>query len=546
MSGSSLNIGAIRGQAALASLDDARFAAAWRSVLEDVSVGDAQSIVRIHPQLVLTHAERWEPLIVTAGDHRRTSSGSLPLASSGTTLVVCGADDAQYHGWISSAAIANQFIGQALCRLWEMFPQGRFMFRHLPPDIPLGWCTRKNRVVLETQARPSVSAAPRVAETDGAGPPGQEPLELIELTTTAELTEHINQLATFADFKEGVFTGARPFHEDPLKRAFYLRLAKQPGVLYGTALRAGTEVVSAQLGTRSRNAVSLGVIAPSPSRPNSIENEHVRRLALSLRTAGLRCLGFPSGELHGHGDPGQGAEVTNTAEAFASELQYIAATFRRAIGARVGTQVAGVRERVRNLLRRLQIRSLIGSIRFRVYSQQELRTYRLPVDEHALETDGERLAVNCVEHLLLYEPAEPEDRPVSVFLSDCKRRLVSGDWVFTEIDNGRLIHHAWMGKRVGRVPTDLPGFFDFPPDSVTLWDDYTHPSARGRGLHKRSLRQRLKSAARLAHARTAYIFVFADNVASRKNIEGVGFVYFRSLFRRILLGSRRSYWAPES
>jgi len=385
-----------------------------------------------------------------------------------------------------------------------------------------------------------------VAESDSDRLPGQEPLELIELTTTAELTEHIHRLATFADFKQGVFAGARPFHEDPLKRAFYLRLAKQPGVLYGTAPRAGTEVVSAQLGTRSRNAVSLGIIAPSPSRPNAIENEHLRRLAVSLRTAEIRCLGFPSRELHGDGLLGEAAEDTNTAEAFASSLQFLAVTFRRTIAARIPMQVAGVRERVRKVIRRLQIRSLIGSIRFRVYSQQELRTYRLPVDEQDHETEGERLAVNCLEHLLLYEPAEPEDRPVSVFLSDCKRRLVSGDWVFTEIDNGRLIHHAWMGKRIGRVPTDLPGFFEFPPNSVTLWDDYTHPSARGRGLHKRSLRQRLEAAAPLAHARTAYIFVFADNVASRKNIESTGFIYFRSLFRRIVLGFRRSYWAPES
>jgi RimJ/RimL family protein N-acetyltransferase len=77
-----------------------------------------------------------------------------------------------------------------------------------------------------------------------------------------------------------------------------------------------------------------------------------------------------------------------------------------------------------------------------------------------------------------------------------------------------------------------------------LYDFFTHPRMRGRGLYQQALYQILHDAVETPGIKKVYIMVLADNAPSRHVIEKVGFTYECSLFRQKRLGKTTTWSTP--
>jgi GNAT superfamily N-acetyltransferase len=147
--------------------------------------------------------------------------------------------------------------------------------------------------------------------------------------------------------------------------------------------------------------------------------------------------------------------------------------------------------------------------------------------------------------LLCYQPAERWQPSKRAFLSMAMSRFEEGLRVYTHAHEGRLIHYGWLTLSAAKsLLPEVQATYEYPQGSAVLWDFYTDPAHRGKGLYSRSLRQMLRDATASEGTEFVYIAVLADNTASRKVIEKAGFEHHASivLWRRLQRVSHTRHW----
>jgi L-amino acid N-acyltransferase YncA len=148
---------------------------------------------------------------------------------------------------------------------------------------------------------------------------------------------------------------------------------------------------------------------------------------------------------------------------------------------------------------------------------------------------------NCLDDLQYYERSSKEQHAADAYRAIAVERRAQGLHLYTLVENGRLLHYAWLIERQTRGEDGWVDQAYFPPvETAVLFDHFTHPLARGRGLYFQALCRLLHDARDIARARQAFVTVFASNGPSRHVIEKVGFHHEGSLFKeRRLIWSRR-------
>ncbi len=122
---------------------------------------------------------------------------------------------------------------------------------------------------------------------------------------------------------------------------------------------------------------------------------------------------------------------------------------------------------------------------------------------------------------------------------DAERRIREGQVCAVARQGSDRIAYCWSTREpewvaeIGRLV--VPG-----PDEVYLYDAFTAPAWRGRGLFPAML-GRLVEYARAHGKSRALIFVLAGNRASRRGIERAGFQLFQAV-SRARLGGLRLVW----
>jgi GNAT superfamily N-acetyltransferase len=183
------------------------------------------------------------------------------------------------------------------------------------------------------------------------------------------------------------------------------------------------------------------------------------------------------------------------------------------------------------------LRALAIAVRLlgkRVYSTEEFRVYRRQLAD--IGPPEYPLRVNEVADLLMYGEASPSDPDIYTFLAEALRRFEEGQVLFTELQGGRLVHWSWLIPSAASIGSDFGHQIVVDGTPAVLWDDFTHPAARGSGLHQRSIKHRLWYAKARMGATSCVIGVRADNGPSRHNIEKLGFEYYASAWCRRRLG----------
>lgn len=96
-----------------------------------------------------------------------------------------------------------------------------------------------------------------------------------------------------------------------------------------------------------------------------------------------------------------------------------------------------------------------------------------------------------------------------------------GNAAYGIIEQSRLVCSGWLS--LVKFGDDAEGLFPFLKDSdCYLWDDYTHPAFRGKGLHRWLTAYRLYEASK-SGKKKAFSFVAAFNRASVKGFLRCGF-----------------------
>ena len=184
---------------------------------------------------------------------------------------------------------------------------------------------------------------------------------------------------------------------------------------------------------------------------------------------------------------------------------------------------------------------LLKAARNRLWYGRELRIYRYPLEERPPLPFPTHFRRNCLDDLRYYEQSSSEQRPPEAYRKLAVERMAQGFQLYTLVEGDRLLHYGWLIERQTRGEDGWVQQVYFPPpETAVLFDHFTHPVARGRGLYFQALCRLLHDARDVARARQAYVTVFASNGPSRHVIEKVGFRHEASLFKeRRLLRSRR-------
>ena len=194
-----------------------------------------------------------------------------------------------------------------------------------------------------------------------------------------------------------------------------------------------------------------------------------------------------------------------------------------------------------SVLRRPLLPRLLQASKSRLWYCRELRVYRYQLDHRPPLPFPTIFRRNCLDDLQYYERSSKEQHLPGAYRTMAVERRAQGFHLYTYVEGGRLLHYGWLIERQTRGEDGWVDQVYFPPpDTAVLFDHFTHPLARGRGLYFQALCRLLHDAREVARARQAYVTVFGSNGPSRHVIEKVGFQHQGSLFKeRRLVWSRR-------
>lgn len=123
---------------------------------------------------------------------------------------------------------------------------------------------------------------------------------------------------------------------------------------------------------------------------------------------------------------------------------------------------------------------------------------------------------------------------------EAERRIREGQVCVAACHGSKVIAYCWLTWQPEWV-AEIDRLVVPGPDEAYLYEAFTEPGWRGRGLFPAML-FRLLDYARAQGRRRALIFVLTDNRASRRAIEKAGFELFQTVSKLELAGFRRLWF----
>jgi RimJ/RimL family protein N-acetyltransferase len=561
-----MTVDMVTGRDALSLLDDDVFQKDWAMLYETCPWATVFQSVGFVAAWYKVYQDRFTPIILTQSDPDRALVGLLALAASpdGSQLVVAGAHQAEYQVWLASPAHGNSFIEAAIARVRVAYPGRALCFKYLPASAPREWTDPGRRwggyCRLEPHRRPllkldagTVADVSRRLRKKGrlARLRKLGDVRFEEIRNPAAMASVLDEVVPYYDFRHGALDDSVPFQSDPLKRPVHLAWMHVPGLLHITVLRVDDKIIAANVGLVDRDQVCLGVFLHSPFQAwHSPGTLHLYLLAEYLAKQGFAALDLtPGGDWKERFATDH--DETHVLTVFARRRESMARQLGQTCKALVkrGLHAAGIPPQDLTGLfqraRRVRLTALSRRVSRRLWDNAELRVYVFEAGRVAALENPRLMSRDCLADLLSFQVMEAWQARRD-FLAQSLKRLEEGIHVYTRAEHGRLVHYGWLIERQERAFFPEVGQpFQFPPGSAVLFDFYTDPSVRGRGLYQASLRQMLHDAAAIPGTRQVYICVLADNGPSRHVIEKVGFRHEISLFRRLRWG-RAARWSTET
>lgn len=517
------------------------------------------------------YATRYEPLLVSerAANGQLTGLLTLALDRVSGALVVAGTHHAEYQVWLSHPERGDEFILAAIANLRTAFPPQSLFFKYLPPNAPLTWAKSGQfplrQIEIQSHARPLLN----IGDGRGIGESLKKKsnksrlnrlrqmgeIRFEQITDPVVLEAIFDDIEAFVDLRQGAVHDVLPFRIDPLKKPFHLALLKHPDLVHVTALRVGEKLAALHFGIRGPTQSVLWLFAHSPFlAAHSPGKFHLLLLGELLAHQGITTFDLTPG-----GDPWKERFATDhdhvhtlrvTFKSGNRQLKKQQAQQRFEAIAKRGFQAIGMSpQQVRSLigkLQRVKPSSLPKKLLKKVWDRTEFRVYvYLPADVQHLPRP-QVMSTDSLDALLAFQPMA-EYQTQQGFLARALHQLEAEQHCYTLVENDCLIHYGWLGLRQqkARLSEVEQEFIYDEPENAVLYDFFTHPQARGRGLYQQALYQILHDAAAVPGVRKIYIMVLADNGPSRHVIEKVGFTYQGSMFRQKRLGKTTNWTTNE-
>ena len=553
-----------RGSEAHALLGDPVFLQQWQSLEQRCPWGTVYQSPAFAGTWYDTYREVYDPVLVFARNESELQ-GLFLLAQSpeGKGLIHVGGVHAEYQAWLATPDRSNAFLAGAAVVLRELGAHS-LRLHFAAPELPLNHLDSVPGSVLRTHVLMHRRGLMAVDENSTARASlrkkgnrsklsrlrRQGDVSLVQLESGAELREVLDRIVKFCDLRQGAVHDSTPFQSDPLKRKLYLELMDQPGLMHATVLMAGSEPVAAHLGLVDRDYVSLGLITHSPfAASHSPAKLLMLMLAERLGQQGYREFDLTPGGDYKLRFASREDEIASL-DLFFSSSRYRRRQLRQLTANTVKTalhtlgidsrSVADKRAGQLAQAARHPYRAASATVRRCarwVRHEGEFRIYRMTSESaQELELGSTSLRVNAIEDLLRYAPASENDATKSRFLSKALRRLEMGQIAFTHVEKGLLLHYSWLITRTREAGSEFGHRYAFAEPAALLWNGYTHPAARGRGLHQASIRQRARYVATHQLAPNIVTGVRSDNGPSRHNIEKLGFEYVGSAWMKRRFG----------
>jgi CelD/BcsL family acetyltransferase involved in cellulose biosynthesis/RimJ/RimL family protein N-acetyltransferase len=556
-----MKVDLLEGEDALRQLRDLGFQQSWKHLLVECPWATVCQTIGFIITWYEVYQARFSPLIACGYSPNGNLVGFLPLtvSSDGKELFPAGAHQGEYHGWLASPDRSDEFIELALRRLANSVTQARLSFRCLPPLTPIDWVSRRpfwrRNCLVQAQQRPllRLSEVDRIAESlrkksnksrlNRLKKLGE--LQFEQVTNLSMNAEELDSIISCYDLRIGAIADLLPFHDDPKKKEFYLKLLNHPNLLHMTILRVGKSWISAHIGGCDGPDVYLGILAYSPYFAKfSPAKFHIFKLAELLSAQGFSNFDLtPSGAYKDrfatHSDQVYGLQIFFRPVIYWSSL--ITRTLRRSISEilkSLGFSTEVLRERIL-LMKRLLRQGLFYGLDSLLSQKADLKMYEFGFHKLEEPRTSAFLAMNRLNDLFAFVPGEREGSRQE-FLAEALQRIESGARFYTRVEQGRLIHCSWRMDTLDEflIP-ELDQRVPLSPNSAVIFGFWTHPRFRNEAFARAALLQLLHDAA--AHPANKSVVVFApgDDQPALHILEELGGVHKRTLSTQEFFGSIR-------
>jgi len=560
-----------RGSIAVDLLDSPHFSAAWDTLIAECPHATTFQA----PAFVLSWYRiyaSFEPIVVHVSDGEGLQGVLfLALDRARRRLVHVGAHQAEYQAWLARPGFDEVLLQSAWAALRSNVEFDVLVLRYLPQSgllhKVLGIPQLQNLVRARTVPRPLYRIDAEDIRSTFAKKSNKSRLNRLKRLGTlefkrvrdgAELRRIFRTLTDAYDLRQGAVNHTSPFREDARKAAFHLAVFDAaPDQVHVTVTYLNGEPIAALWGMVSGGSLQLGMLIHAPVlAEHSPGKIHLMLLSEHLLGEGMAVLDLtPGGDpwkerfANAHDEVAELCVYSSAAHRRLHDMQSAALDWTKTAAAKVGLTPDDLRAGAK-LAARMRPGAIFRQAKRWISTDSELRIYRLDRNSAARFRADSRFQRNNLADLLAFESYD-RWQTRDIFLSNALARLEGGETAFTCRVDSRLAHCGWLVRNQAQAEfSEVDQTLALPGGSAVIYDFFTHPDYRGRGLYRAGIANMLAAACEDPGTRFVYICVLADNAPSRHVIESMGFQYRRSLYSRSRFGSAPRKWssvpAPEA
>jgi CelD/BcsL family acetyltransferase involved in cellulose biosynthesis len=561
-------------------LQDPQFEQQWGVLLSKCPWATAYQTHGFVAAWYESYQDIYTPVLLYELSEQGELRGLLTLAvhKASRKMVVAGAHQAEYQGWLALPGDGNSFIRAALDWIKHNSPTRSLVFKYLPTAAPTDWAIANDhgkwRCSLMTHSRPLIrmddpGEVARLIQQRKERRTNKYHLNKLKrlgnlrferLREPRELEPIFDQLINFYDTRQASAHDSAPFLEDPCKKPFHLALLKTPDLLHVTVMHAGDQLISALVGVMGQGMLSLALSIFSPFHADkSPMTWHMLMLLELLQEENLRFFDLTPGLDPFKSEFASSSDIVNTLTVYFSAAQWLKHSAKKFSfrGAHFLLQLIRVQpDFVRRQLQKASslkrqnlprfFRDHALSVLRWLSSTTELRLYVLDPKRLLSPTISPVIPRDRLEDLLAYTQARNSPSKAA-FLSDALKRLARGNHFYSASQNGQLLHCTWSMECKEKVPlSEMTQEFHPPTGSILLSNSLIAAGSDAANFHESSLGRIVSDVLTTPGASRIYFLLPEGGRELQRTLENIGFVYDRSFFKATRFGKSKEWSSPSS
>ena len=549
----------IYGTPAFAFLQDNEFIKKWLNLYDKCSFATVFQNPGFACSWYEIYASEWQPLIIANWDLDGNLVALWLLAYSPTTNMIdhAGTFQAEYHTWLALPDESIGFLANAWLKLSSMFQFTALRFIYLPNISLLQFFERtdlmhhitwrkKNRPLIKldsTHVKKLFSKKSNISTFNSLKKLGT--VTFARIRHEAELEQIIPKMIEFYDLRQAATHQSLPFQSDDKKLSFLTRLFNtSPDKIYIAATYLNNIPIAITVGMITNKTYHLSIITHSPFVAKYSPGKlHLMQLNESLLLDGYDYADFTPGDdvwkdrlANVHDEV---AVVTLFKSAYLSVASSIYSKLKQFAKSHI-KPLNNIKVGLKKLSR-LSLSKVFYKIKNWFKEDSEIRVYRLERSSSNNFDLDEQIKCNSIIDLLSAAPCDL-GRNQYEFLSVVLKRLESEDDVYTITINNCLAFYSWMNlNKTHSFFTDVKQAFNFPEGSAVMFDAYTNPKFRRRGLYQIAIAHMIHRA--FTNNKVSYFYgcSLATNFPSCHTFEKMGFQYQGSCFLQRRFGFEKKW-----